>query len=217
MHAATPLAIGTVISSSVVTPRTLPLPRLTCCLSPAGPQTQRGQPYNPSALLAAVCRHATQFKGRQQHDAHELLRYLLDGLQTEQKRAEDMERKRSGALSRSPSSSMPGTPTAGTPTAAAVANSGSAAASPLGTPTAASAPSDDEAADSGQQEVAASPGRSGAMVRPSELVPERDPKLPGPSMVEQVFGGVLCSSILCSSCGSQSVGACCAAASHAWS
>lgn len=42
-----------------------------------------GQPrtYNPQALLAAVCRHAPQFKEQQQHDAHELLHCLLDGLQ----------------------------------------------------------------------------------------------------------------------------------------
>jgi hypothetical protein len=37
--------------------------------------------YNPQSLLSAVCRHAPQFKGRQQHDSHELLRVLLDGLQ----------------------------------------------------------------------------------------------------------------------------------------
>lgn len=37
--------------------------------------------YNPQALLAAVCRLAPQFKERQQHDAHELLHCLLDGLQ----------------------------------------------------------------------------------------------------------------------------------------
>jgi hypothetical protein len=41
--------------------------------------------------------------------------------------------------------------------------------------------------------------------RASELVPEPDPKLPGPTLVEQVFGGVLCSGVLCSSCGHQSV------------
>lgn len=40
-----------------------------------------GGAYNPQALLAAVCRHAPQFKGRQQHDSHELLRMMLDALQ----------------------------------------------------------------------------------------------------------------------------------------
>jgi ubiquitin C-terminal hydrolase len=40
---------------------------------------QRGQPYNPQALHAAVCRIAPQFKGRQQQDSHELLRFLMDG------------------------------------------------------------------------------------------------------------------------------------------
>lgn len=50
-------------------------------LSPAGKAGSKSVTYNPQALLAAVCRHAPQFKGRQQHDAHELLRLLLDGLQ----------------------------------------------------------------------------------------------------------------------------------------
>lgn len=37
--------------------------------------------YNPQSLLSAVCCHAPVFKGKQQHDAHELVRVLLDGLQ----------------------------------------------------------------------------------------------------------------------------------------
>lgn len=37
--------------------------------------------YNPQSLLSAVCCHAPVFKGKQQHDAHELTRMLLDGLQ----------------------------------------------------------------------------------------------------------------------------------------
>jgi hypothetical protein len=37
--------------------------------------------YNPQSLLSAVCCHAPVFKGKQQHDAHELMRMLLDGLQ----------------------------------------------------------------------------------------------------------------------------------------
>jgi hypothetical protein len=40
-----------------------------------------GGSYNPQSLLSAVCRHSPHFKGRQQHDSHELLRVLLDGLQ----------------------------------------------------------------------------------------------------------------------------------------
>lgn len=45
-----------------------------------------GATYNPQSLLSAVCRHAPQFKGRQQHDSHELLRVLLDGLQVRPRR-----------------------------------------------------------------------------------------------------------------------------------
>jgi hypothetical protein len=37
--------------------------------------------YNPQSLLSAVCCHAPVFRGRQQHDSHELMRMLLDGLQ----------------------------------------------------------------------------------------------------------------------------------------
>jgi hypothetical protein len=40
-----------------------------------------GAAYNPQSLLSAVCCHAPQFRGRQQHDSHELLRILVDGLQ----------------------------------------------------------------------------------------------------------------------------------------
>ncbi|KAF3557877.1 hypothetical protein F2Q69_00011439 [Brassica cretica] len=39
---------------------------------------------NPSAFLGSVCSVAPQFKGYQQHDSHELLRCLLDGLSTEE-------------------------------------------------------------------------------------------------------------------------------------
>ncbi|GBF89794.1 ubiquitin carboxyl-terminal hydrolase [Raphidocelis subcapitata] len=53
--------------------------------------------YNPQSLLSAVCRHAPQFKGRQQHDSHELLRVLLDGLQTEEKRSHDLARRGGGS------------------------------------------------------------------------------------------------------------------------
>jgi ubiquitin C-terminal hydrolase len=37
--------------------------------------------YNPQSLLSAVCCHAPVFRGKQQHDSHELMRMLLDGLQ----------------------------------------------------------------------------------------------------------------------------------------
>eukprot|EP00983_Pelagomonas_calceolata_P075043 1152826-Pelagomonas_calceolata.AAC.5 len=51
-------------------------------LAPApGAASTQPSTYNPQALLAAVCRHAPQFKEKQQHDAHELLHCLLDGLQ----------------------------------------------------------------------------------------------------------------------------------------
>ncbi|KAL6758658.1 hypothetical protein V8C86DRAFT_3025389, partial [Haematococcus lacustris] len=42
--------------------------------------SQRRAPYNPCALLAALGAVAPQFKSRQQHDAHEALHALLDGL-----------------------------------------------------------------------------------------------------------------------------------------
>eukprot|EP00775_Hariotina_reticulata_P013930 gene13930-14049_t len=43
--------------------------------------------YNPQSLLSAVCCHAPVFRGRQQHDSHELMRMLLDGLQLEMRRS----------------------------------------------------------------------------------------------------------------------------------
>ncbi|XP_010513106.1 PREDICTED: ubiquitin carboxyl-terminal hydrolase 1-like [Camelina sativa] len=39
---------------------------------------------NPRRLFFSVCYQAPQFKGYQQHDSHELLRYLLDGLSFEE-------------------------------------------------------------------------------------------------------------------------------------
>lgn len=39
---------------------------------------------NPKALFGAICSKAPQFRGYQQHDSHEFLRYLLDGLHTEE-------------------------------------------------------------------------------------------------------------------------------------
>jgi ubiquitin C-terminal hydrolase len=52
--------------------------------------------YSPSRLFQAVCSKAPRFKGFEQQDAHELLRCLLDGLDTEElvvrKRAEKSKR-----------------------------------------------------------------------------------------------------------------------------
>ncbi|XP_010556955.1 PREDICTED: ubiquitin carboxyl-terminal hydrolase 2-like isoform X2 [Tarenaya hassleriana] len=39
---------------------------------------------NPRAFFGSVCSNAPQFRGYQQHDSHELLRCLLDGLSTEE-------------------------------------------------------------------------------------------------------------------------------------
>lgn len=72
--------------------RSLVVPLFPCpCWSVSSPSpgrssssTSRGgsnSTYNPQSLLSAVCCHAPVFKGKQQHDAHELMRMLLDGLQ----------------------------------------------------------------------------------------------------------------------------------------
>ncbi len=42
---------------------------------------KRRNTYDPQALLAALCRVAPSFSGNQQHDAHEALHALLEGLQ----------------------------------------------------------------------------------------------------------------------------------------
>lgn len=58
-----------------------------CHHMPAGQQSSGGKGssvYNPQSLLSAVCCHAPVFKGKQQHDSHELMRMLLDGLQVRQ-------------------------------------------------------------------------------------------------------------------------------------
>ncbi|GLI64480.1 hypothetical protein VaNZ11_007755 [Volvox africanus] len=78
--------------------------------------------YNPQALLAAVCRVAPRFKGRQQHDSHELMRLLLDGLQEEEKRAAELSRRRPSkepSPTSSPASQHPSPLTAAVPVAAA--------------------------------------------------------------------------------------------------
>lgn len=59
------------------------------CFCFAGRSGTSNSAYNPQSLLSAVCCHAPVFKGKQQHDAHELMRMLLDGLQVR-------ERKRGG-------------------------------------------------------------------------------------------------------------------------
>jgi ubiquitin carboxyl-terminal hydrolase 16/45 len=46
-----------------------------------------GKVYNPRPVFNAVCKRAPQFKSMQQQDSHELLRYLLDGLQMEERDA----------------------------------------------------------------------------------------------------------------------------------
>ncbi|XP_052809914.1 ubiquitin carboxyl-terminal hydrolase 45-like isoform X2 [Mya arenaria] len=48
---------------------------------------------NPSALFGQVCKKAPRFKGMQQQDSHELLRYLLDNMRTE-----EIKRGQSGIL-----------------------------------------------------------------------------------------------------------------------
>ncbi|XP_013789773.2 ubiquitin carboxyl-terminal hydrolase 16-like isoform X1 [Limulus polyphemus] len=41
---------------------------------------------NPGQLFGQICKKAPQFRGFQQHDSHELLRHLLDGVRTEEVR-----------------------------------------------------------------------------------------------------------------------------------
>ncbi|KAL4233209.1 Ubiquitin carboxyl-terminal hydrolase 16 [Mactra antiquata] len=48
---------------------------------------------NPSTLFSQVCKKAPRFKGMQQQDSHELLRYLLDNMKTE-----EIKRGQSGIL-----------------------------------------------------------------------------------------------------------------------
>lgn len=58
---------------------------------------------NPRSFLGCVCAKAPQFKGFQQHDSHELLRCLLDGLCTEESRIQ----KRSQGGNNSPKHAPP--------------------------------------------------------------------------------------------------------------
>ncbi|XP_059175697.1 ubiquitin carboxyl-terminal hydrolase 45-like isoform X2 [Physella acuta] len=46
--------------------------------------TTKNGTVNPTALFAQVCKKAPRFKGFQQQDSHELLRYLIDSVRTEE-------------------------------------------------------------------------------------------------------------------------------------
>ncbi|GAB2295697.1 ubiquitin-specific protease ubp2, variant 2 [Dionaea muscipula] len=48
------------------------------------PEMATGNVISPKALFRCICDKAPQFRGYQQQDSHELLRYLLDGLSTEE-------------------------------------------------------------------------------------------------------------------------------------
>ena len=45
------------------------------------PRRSQGTSQSPKGVFNALVDRAPQFKGRQQHDSHELLRVLLDGLE----------------------------------------------------------------------------------------------------------------------------------------
>ncbi|OWF43003.1 ubiquitin carboxyl-terminal hydrolase 45-like [Mizuhopecten yessoensis] len=75
------------------------LPHIAVSLGEAGPLTQslshflqemnnntsnRTSTVNPNALFSQVCKKAQRFRGYQQQDSHELLRYLLDSMKTEE-------------------------------------------------------------------------------------------------------------------------------------
>jgi len=73
----------------------------------ASPGTSLRNVINPKPLFGSVCAKAPQFRGYQQQDSHELLRYLLDGLSMEELYA-----KKSGQSSSSEmQESQPGTST----------------------------------------------------------------------------------------------------------
>ncbi|XP_044479337.1 ubiquitin carboxyl-terminal hydrolase 2-like [Mangifera indica] len=59
---------------------------------------------NPRSFFGCVCSKAPQFRGYQQHDSHEFLRFLLDGLCTE----ELVVRKKVNAFEENENSSNPG-------------------------------------------------------------------------------------------------------------
>lgn len=55
--------------------------------------TGRSSTVNPSPLFTQICKKAQRFRGFQQQDSHELLRYLLDNMRTE-----EIKRGQSGIL-----------------------------------------------------------------------------------------------------------------------
>lgn len=55
--------------------------------------TGRSSTVNPSPLFSQICKKAQRFRGFQQQDSHELLRYLLDNMRTE-----EIKRGQSGIL-----------------------------------------------------------------------------------------------------------------------
>jgi len=55
--------------------------------------------FRPSTLHSAVVRSSKRFRGYRQEDSHELLRYLVDGIRTEEQRRTKTTRKRPGAWS----------------------------------------------------------------------------------------------------------------------
>lgn len=52
-----------------------------------GKKASKRGAYNPQRLFAALCAYAPQFKGYQQHDSHEVLMALLNGLADEEAKA----------------------------------------------------------------------------------------------------------------------------------
>lgn len=72
----------------------------------ASPGTSLRNVINPKPLFGCVCTKASQFRGYQQQDSHELLRYLLDGLSMEELCA-----KKSDPSSSENHKSQPATPT----------------------------------------------------------------------------------------------------------
>ncbi|KAK9140772.1 hypothetical protein Scep_010453 [Stephania cephalantha] len=64
-----------------VGPMTMALKKL---FSETSAEANTRSSLNPHNLLESICAKARQFRGYQQQDSHELLRYLLDGLHTEE-------------------------------------------------------------------------------------------------------------------------------------
>nr|XP_014351696.1 PREDICTED: ubiquitin carboxyl-terminal hydrolase 16 isoform X2 [Latimeria chalumnae] len=60
-----------------------PLTSTMCQFLKETQETKKGT-VTPKELFSQVCKKAVRFKGYQQQDSHELLRYLLDGMRTEE-------------------------------------------------------------------------------------------------------------------------------------